>query len=766
MSNVPYIFADDTGNIPLSQLDANFANAKSAADYVIANTQANITQVGVLTSLSVVGNINGSGATFYTGNGRLLTGVQATTIGVVEELSVIGNITSGNVSAFGNVRSGNINVTGQVSAAGNITGQFIKGNGSQLTGILTSYNANLLTGNTLSSNVINSSLTSVGVLANLSVTGNTTVADLYSNDLYTDYVQANSVQTIDVFTDYVLANIRVDVDGLISATGNITGDRYFGNGQALTGIIATSVGTLPSLSVTGNIQSGNLVTNGNLIMGGRIGVVGNVSAVGNIIGNYILGNGAFLTGVTGGTSDAASLTGNTLSPNVTQSSLTTVGTLSTVSVTGNINTSGAIRNPNQFDIQTTANNANIALIPNGTGIVEVTSNLIVDGTLSGASTISAVGNITTSGFFVGNFQGNIVGTLTNIPGPGGAVVYNDGAGNAAATAGLVFDDSGPNVLTVLGDVVSDGVTANVITGGLATANQPNITGLGTLTTLSVTGNIDTTANISGGFILGNGSQLTGLPATYGNANVSTFMAAFGSNTITTTGNIQGGFILGNGALLTGISGGVSSYSNANVVSLMAAFGSNVISTTGNVTANTFIGNIVGAGAGVPNISSSSNLVLSAAQQVQVNGVMTASSTISAVGNISGNYFIGNGSALTGITVATTYSNANVAAFMGAFGSNAISSTGNITTTANVTANNVTANNFVGGGAGTPTLSSATNLDLSAATAVRVIGGGTFKLPNLSSAQIANLIASNGDLVYNTTANKIQGFENGAWGNLI
>jgi len=48
----------------------------------------------------------------------------------------------------------------------------------------------------------------------------------------------------------------------------------------------------------------------------------------------------------------------------------------------------------------------------------------------------------------------------------------------------------------------------------------------------------------------------------------------------------------------------------------------------------------------------------------------------------------------------------------------------------------------------------------------VIGGGTFRLPNLSAAQVANLTASNGDLIYNTTVNKIQGFENGAWGNLI
>jgi hypothetical protein len=97
----------------------------------------------------------------------------------------------------------------------------------------------------------------------------------------------------------------------------------------------------------------------------------------------------------------------------------------------------------------------------------------------------------------------------------------------------------------------------------------------------------------------------------------------------------------------------------------------------------------------------------------------------------------------------------VAANLAAFGSNPILTTGN-----------VTAGNFVGGGAGTPTLSSATNLDLSAVSAVRVIGGGTFRLPSLTTAQIANTIAANGDMIYNSSVNKFQGYEGGAWANII
>jgi hypothetical protein len=58
-------------------------------------------------------------------------------------LSVTGNVVGGNVTALANVSSGNILTTGTVSATGNVTGNYFIGNGSQLTGISTSSNANL-----------------------------------------------------------------------------------------------------------------------------------------------------------------------------------------------------------------------------------------------------------------------------------------------------------------------------------------------------------------------------------------------------------------------------------------------------------------------------------------------------------------------------------------------------------------------------------------------------------------------------------------------
>lgn len=77
---------------------------------------------------------------------------------------------------------------------------------------------------------------------------------------------------------------------------------------------------------------------------------------------------------------------------------------------------------------------------------------------------------------------------------------------------------------------------------------------------------------------------------------------------------------------------------------------------------------------------------------------------------------------------------------------------------------VTADSFISTGAGTPTLESATNLDLQAGNAVRVIGA-PFRLANLTTTERNALTAANGDMIYNTTANKIQAYQNGSWINL-
>lgn len=70
-------------------------------------------------------------------------------------------------------------------------------------------------------------------------------------------------------------------------------------------------------------------------------------------------------------------------------------------------------------------------------------------------------------------------------------------------------------------------------------------------------NISSSGNISAAYFIGNGALLTGISAgsgNYGNSNVSTFLASFGSNSIVTTGNITGGNLSVTGNIIGNVNG--------------------------------------------------------------------------------------------------------------------------------------------------------------------------------------------------------------------
>ena len=244
----------------------------------------------------------------------------------------------------------------------------------------------------------------------------------------------------------------------------------------------------------------------------------------------------------------------------------------------------------------------------------------------------------------------------------------------------------PNLIEVLADgtIIVQNASALNFTGSGVTATANGSTATLNITSGSVYGNsnvstllaaygsntVVTTGNITGGYFIGNGSQLTGLSATYGNANVVANLAALGTNPVSTTGNVSAGYFVGNGSQLTGLA---ATYGNANVVANLAALGSNPVSTTGNVTGGNLLfgtgivsgtGNITGGNLSGTNIAGSlttnaqanittvgtlGNLAVSGQANVtqQIN-----TARVSATGNITGNYFIGNGSQLTGIAANT------------------------------------------------------------------------------------------------------------------
>jgi hypothetical protein len=252
----------------------------------------------------------------------------------------------------------------------------------------------------------------------------------------------------------------------------------------------------------------------------------------------------------------------------------------------------------------------------------------------GSNTVLTTGNIT-AGYFIGNGS-----QLTGLPASYGNanVVANLAAlgTNPVSTTGNV---TAGNVLTSA-EVIASGV---IQTGtGFSTGGYLSVNGATDLHNTTVTGNLSATGNITGNYILGNGSQLTGLPATYGNANVVANLAALGTNPVSTTGNVTAGYFIGNGSALSSL------------------VGSNVTGTVANATYATSAGSATTAGtvttAAQGNITSVGTLTsLSTTGNITSGNLLTAG-LITATGNITGNYFIGNGSQLTGISAGANTGN--------------------------------------------------------------------------------------------------------------
>ena len=83
----------------------------------------------------------------------------------------------------------------------------------------------------------------------------------------------------------------------------------------------------------------------------------------------------------------------------------------------------------------------------------------------------------------------------------------------------------------------------------------------------------------------------------------------------------------------------------------------------------------------------------------------------------------------------------------------------------VVSNSVTADKFISTGTETPEISASANLNLTAGNAV-VVTSSALRMASFTTTERNALAAQNGDIIYNTTDNKFQGYENGAWANLI
>jgi acetaldehyde dehydrogenase (acetylating) len=444
------------------------------------------------------------------------------------------------------------------------------------------------------------------------------------------------------------ANLTWD-GAILDVTGNVTATYFIGDGSQLTNLPAT------------NYSNANVTDFLPLYTGNLDSLTGNVVTTANVSAGYFIGDGSLLTGLPASYGNA----------NVADYLPTYTGNLD--SLTGNVTTTANISGAYIIgdgslltNIPVTYGNANVAdYLPTYTG--DISSNTVTaSNSFIGQNAVIA--NSVTANLFIGTFQGNITGNLV-VPGANTQVLYNND-GNAGADIGFTYNAATKNI-----DLANTLNTTNIVANGNVTATYfigdgSQLTGLpasygnanvadylptytGNLDSLS--GNIVTTANVSATYFIGDGSQLTGLPASYGNANVADYLPTYTGNldsltgNVTTTANISGAYIIGDGSLLTNIP---VTYGNANVADYLPTYTGNLDSLTGNVTTTA---------------------------------------------NVTATYFIGDGSQLTGLPA--SYGNANVADYLPTYTGNL---TANTVTTSNsfigqnaVIANSVTANLFIG-----------------------------------------------------------------------
>jgi hypothetical protein len=553
------------------------------------------------------------------------------------------NFTFANATVSSNLTSGNANLGNLVVA------NYFSGNGSLLTGLPAGYaNSNvadylpIYTGNITAGNI--------------SATGN----------ISANYVLGNGSQLTGLPEQYGNSNVA---NYLPTYTGNVAANYFIGNGSTLTSLTGANVtGTVSSATTSTTAGTVTTAAQPNIT---STGTLTSLSVTGNTTSAYFIGDGSTLSSITGGNVSgqvANALIAGTVYVNA-QPNITSTGTLTSLSVSGSAVISGNLTvdgNLVYVNVDTLAVEDPIIQLQTGPNGAAPSSNSGKDvGTAlnyyDSQAQIAFMGWDVSNAEFGMASQASISSEVVTFTNYGNLRVGNI-IGNGQALTSL----TGGNVT---------GQVANaLIAGTVYTAAQPNVTSVGTLAALSVTGLITATST---GIKLSNVQDSGGtvaLSISSGNLSVYNNITAGSSG----AGNVTASYFVGDGSALTSLTGGSVTgqvgnaliagtvYTNAqpNITSVGTLASLNVtgnISSAANVTGSYILGN----GSALTGIATSTTAVtVTGNAQPNITSVGTLT-TLSVTGNVSGNYFIGNGSALTGISGGT--SNARAFGFSLVFG---------------------------------------------------------------------------------------------------
>ena len=632
-------------NIQGANVSGTVSSATTAGTVTTA-AQPNITSVGTLTSLGVSGTVTAANITantgVFTGNANGLSSVQGANV-----VGTLNSTTLGNSTLY----------VGTTSIALN------RGSASQsLTGI-TSIDGYASTVSTAAQ----PNITSVGTLTSLVVTGNANVGNINPTNLVatgtgsfggnlnmnTKYI--NNLGTPSLSSD---AATKQYVDDLASTALTY----HSAVAAATTGTLATATGGTMTYTQPGGAGNGigaylsttgtfNLIDTVNVQTAGtRILVKNEANAVWN--GVYTYTNTTAITRSTDadeyGPNNAEQLSLNDYffvsGGNVNIGSAYVVSAPSGTITFGTSNITFA-----QFSTSQVYSNG-VGLNLSGTQFslanTAVTAASYGNGDRVASFTVDAQGRLTAaSNTVIAANAGNLIGTTLNSSvvtssltavGTVTTGVWNNNIGSSATfAAGL----SGANLASITGGNVTGTVGSATTAGTVTTAAQPNITSVGTLTSLSVTGNV-TVGNVIGPHA--NGNSNVNIPTANGNVNIS----AVGNITLVVTGT---------GA---NISGTLNATGNANVGNIGTG---TAIITTGNIT--TINSGLMQNGTSNVTIASGANVSIFTAGNATAQFVVTSTgANIAGTANVVGNANVGNIGAATAVftTGNITTVNGNVA----------------------------------------------------------------------------------------------------------
>jgi filamentous hemagglutinin len=567
------------------------------------------------------------------------------------------------------------------------------------------------------------------------------------------------------YTDLILANL--------SATGNVTGTYFVGNGAALTGISTSSTRIFNAnseVTITAVNANINMVVNGTQIANvwsGGISVVGavaantTISATGNVVGGNIQTSG--ILSATGNITSAANVSAGNL---VTGGAVVASGNVTGGNIIGttNISTTGSV----------VGGSLRTAGVVSATGDV-YGNNFSATTDITAGGLISAVGDITGSNIFTAGAVsaiGNVTGSF--LLGNGSQLTGIDAAGIQSGNSNVRVVSSGGNVSIGIGGTSNIAVFSTLganVTGWIdATGNlnaAGNVAFTGTAQNINI-GTSQTTGNVTVGGAAQTGTILIGQSTGSQTVNIGHGVTGSGSTkTIQVGENGAAGSttLIDIGPATATTAAGLVTFNTATRVAI-ANTGATALSVAGNVTganiltggSTTATGNIVGGNIATAGLITATgnitggNIITGGA--VSITGASTAAS-YSATGNVTG------GNVLTGGLISAT---GNIT------GGNLIINglatvTGNVTSTANVAAGNILTANLIQGA----TLSATANVFATAnVSGAYFLGTGVSLSGNVISgiSTAANITGGNVISVAAMSAVSVSASGNINGGNLI